>query len=297
MDRAAFIAMVTDIRGWIRGGTVRVLDELSTGDVYAERHVFTITMNDGSTAEREVAVFGRFAEDGLTAAGTSVAGDVYGRHGCLGSANRPRTAAVLRLAAEVVHRPRVSDEVFDDARRHLSEREIVEVLQVAGYYWSFCRICIGRAVSPERGQGATASQRQPLIQVRRPGSWQGRRTGGSARCRSAGLRPYTGRRPPETVEAQAGSFQALADGNFIVGKCAHASSNVRAMVPRRCAVARTRPSPSDNVLGPRWSPREVLQMAGLASDSAIRSAAHSASASVLGSIRIPKLVRAARSCW
>lgn len=48
--------------------------------------------------------------------------------------------ALLRLTAEVVRQPRVSDEVFDLARSFLSEREFVEVLQVAGYYWSFGRI-------------------------------------------------------------------------------------------------------------------------------------------------------------
>ncbi|MFE0630964.1 carboxymuconolactone decarboxylase family protein [Streptomyces sp. NPDC058864] len=48
--------------------------------------------------------------------------------------------AVLRLTAEVVQHPRVSDEVFGLARSFLSEREVVEVLQVAGYYWSFARV-------------------------------------------------------------------------------------------------------------------------------------------------------------
>ncbi|WP_409467865.1 carboxymuconolactone decarboxylase family protein [Streptomyces sp. HC307] len=48
--------------------------------------------------------------------------------------------ALVRFTAEVVRHPRVSDEVFDEARRFLSDRELVEVLQVAGYYWSFGRI-------------------------------------------------------------------------------------------------------------------------------------------------------------
>ncbi|MBQ1019738.1 hypothetical protein KBX71_17970 [Micromonospora sp. D93] len=37
--------------------------------------------------------------------------------------------------------PRISDELFDQVRHVLSEREIVEVLQVVGYYWSFSRVC------------------------------------------------------------------------------------------------------------------------------------------------------------
>ncbi|MFC6532521.1 hypothetical protein [Nonomuraea rubra] len=39
-----------------------------------------------------------------------------------------------------MQRPRVSDELLREVLRHLSERELVEVLQVAGYYWSFARV-------------------------------------------------------------------------------------------------------------------------------------------------------------
>ncbi|PZG04939.1 carboxymuconolactone decarboxylase family protein [Nonomuraea aridisoli] len=49
--------------------------------------------------------------------------------------------ALIRFTAEVVRRPRVPDDLFEQARRFLSEREIVEVLQVAGYYWAFSRVC------------------------------------------------------------------------------------------------------------------------------------------------------------
>ncbi|MFF3440139.1 carboxymuconolactone decarboxylase family protein [Streptosporangium sp. NPDC002721] len=48
---------------------------------------------------------------------------------------------LIRFTAEVVQGPTVSDELFDRVRRLLTEREIVEVLQVAGYYWSFSRVC------------------------------------------------------------------------------------------------------------------------------------------------------------
>lgn len=34
----------------------------------------------------------------------------------------------------------MSDEIFELARRYFSDREIVEILQVTGYYWSFGRI-------------------------------------------------------------------------------------------------------------------------------------------------------------
>ncbi|MET7670525.1 carboxymuconolactone decarboxylase family protein [Micromonospora luteifusca] len=47
---------------------------------------------------------------------------------------------LIRFTADVVRSPRVSDDLFDQVRHILSEREIVEVLQVIGYYWSFGRV-------------------------------------------------------------------------------------------------------------------------------------------------------------
>jgi alkylhydroperoxidase family enzyme len=52
----------------------------------------------------------------------------------------PADRALIRLTAEVVLRPRVSAEVFQQAREFLTNRELVEVLQVTGYYWTFGRI-------------------------------------------------------------------------------------------------------------------------------------------------------------
>jgi alkylhydroperoxidase family enzyme len=52
----------------------------------------------------------------------------------------PPDRALIRLAAEVVQRPRISDEIFQQARAFLTDRELVEVLQVTGYYWTFGRI-------------------------------------------------------------------------------------------------------------------------------------------------------------
>ncbi len=49
--------------------------------------------------------------------------------------------AVTRFVAELVARPRVGEDVFAAVRENLTEREIVEVLQVAGFYWSFGRVC------------------------------------------------------------------------------------------------------------------------------------------------------------
>lgn len=44
---------------------------------------------------------------------------------------------MLRFTVEVLRQPRVSDETFDLVRTCLSDRELVEVLQAVGYYWSF----------------------------------------------------------------------------------------------------------------------------------------------------------------
>ncbi|MFB7511270.1 MULTISPECIES: carboxymuconolactone decarboxylase family protein [Streptomyces] len=52
----------------------------------------------------------------------------------------PSDRALLRFTAEVVQCPRVPDELFETARAFLTDRELVEVLQVVGYYWSFGRI-------------------------------------------------------------------------------------------------------------------------------------------------------------
>ncbi|WP_440065856.1 hypothetical protein [Streptosporangium sp. OZ121] len=79
LDRAEFAEMVARTRSQIVSGTVTVLDELRDGPTYAERHVFEITMLDGSTLRREISIFGSFAEDGrfqhLSETGFSVSPD------------------------------------------------------------------------------------------------------------------------------------------------------------------------------------------------------------------------------
>ncbi|MGI5521566.1 carboxymuconolactone decarboxylase family protein [Micromonospora sp. CA-259024] len=243
LDWAAFRQVVVAVRGQIRGGTVTVLDEVVDGDQYAERHRYRITMNDGTTAQKEVVVFGRFAPDGrfaelaetgvdigenstsegprlpdpdpatipqevstflnalppdpqvkmlthstgtvkpfiqfartlftglelpertrelviLTTAEYTDCDFVTSQHVPMAQAagvsdetirligerrlTDPSLTAhdslVLRFTAEITQRPTVSDELFNEAREHLSDREIVEVIQVAGYYWTFGRV-------------------------------------------------------------------------------------------------------------------------------------------------------------
>jgi alkylhydroperoxidase family enzyme len=48
--------------------------------------------------------------------------------------------ALIALTVTVVRQPRVPDETFRQAREFLTDRELVEVLQVTGYYWTFGRI-------------------------------------------------------------------------------------------------------------------------------------------------------------
>ncbi|MFF7602493.1 carboxymuconolactone decarboxylase family protein [Streptomyces mirabilis] len=49
--------------------------------------------------------------------------------------------AVIQFAAEVALRPQVSDTTFSEARKFLTEREVVELLQLCGYYWTLSRVC------------------------------------------------------------------------------------------------------------------------------------------------------------
>ncbi|WP_030511264.1 hypothetical protein [Microbispora rosea] len=64
LSREEFEGMVARVRSQVTNGAVTVLDELRDGSTYAERHVFHITLENGSTQSREIAIFGTFAEDG-----------------------------------------------------------------------------------------------------------------------------------------------------------------------------------------------------------------------------------------
>jgi hypothetical protein len=64
LDRGEFAEMVARVRSQVAEGTVTVLDELRDGAAYAERHVFHITLKNGDSQDREVAIFGIFAPDG-----------------------------------------------------------------------------------------------------------------------------------------------------------------------------------------------------------------------------------------
>ncbi|MEU2288357.1 nuclear transport factor 2 family protein [Streptomyces sp. NPDC013178] len=64
LDFGAFTQMVAGIRDQVVAGEVTVLDELRDGSTYAERHAYRITLKNGVTQHKEVAVFATLAEDG-----------------------------------------------------------------------------------------------------------------------------------------------------------------------------------------------------------------------------------------
>jgi hypothetical protein len=64
LDRDGFAEMAAQVRGQVAEGTVTVLDELRDGSAYAERHVFHITLKNGATQDKEIAIFGTYAADG-----------------------------------------------------------------------------------------------------------------------------------------------------------------------------------------------------------------------------------------
>ncbi|CAM5609530.1 carboxymuconolactone decarboxylase family protein [Streptomyces griseorubiginosus] len=61
--------------------------------------------------------------------------------------------AVVNFTAAVVRSPFVSDEVFDAVRVVLSNREILEAMQVIGFYWSFGRVATVLQVEIESAHG------------------------------------------------------------------------------------------------------------------------------------------------
>lgn len=63
-DRAAFLARVADLRKVVARATVTVLDELTDGDRYAERHVVDLVRRDGQRIRQEVYVFAERDADG-----------------------------------------------------------------------------------------------------------------------------------------------------------------------------------------------------------------------------------------
>lgn len=65
----------------------------------------------------------------------------------------PQELAALQLAAAVQAGPQVPDAVFDSARKHLSDRQIVELVGLVGYYWMLGRVATVFQVDLDVAQG------------------------------------------------------------------------------------------------------------------------------------------------
>ncbi|MFI6116464.1 nuclear transport factor 2 family protein [Kitasatospora sp. NPDC051164] len=63
-DRTEFLAHIAHLRTVVAGGSVDVHEELTTGNLYADRHTMTVNKTDGSTVRMEVYLFAEFAADG-----------------------------------------------------------------------------------------------------------------------------------------------------------------------------------------------------------------------------------------
>lgn len=62
--RAEFVARMADVRETIEHVSITVLDELSDGDRYAERHVIALVQRDGTRIRQEVFVLAQRDPDG-----------------------------------------------------------------------------------------------------------------------------------------------------------------------------------------------------------------------------------------
>jgi alkylhydroperoxidase family enzyme len=69
-----------------------------------------------------------------------------------------RDQAIVAFAAAVVDGPLVSNAVFAAVRAVLGPREIVEALQVIGFYWSFGRVATVLEVEIEAAHGTAVVQ-------------------------------------------------------------------------------------------------------------------------------------------
>lgn len=65
----------------------------------------------------------------------------------------PSEQAALRLAAAVLASPEVSDPIFNTARKYLSDRQLVELVGLVGFYWMLGRVATVFQVDLDVAQG------------------------------------------------------------------------------------------------------------------------------------------------
>ena len=68
-------------------------------------------------------------------------------------AHHPQELAALQMAAAVQAGPDVPDAVFNFAREHFSDRQLVELVGLVGYYWMLGRIATVFQVDLDVAQG------------------------------------------------------------------------------------------------------------------------------------------------
>jgi alkylhydroperoxidase family enzyme len=65
----------------------------------------------------------------------------------------PQELAALKLTAAVQAGPKVCDAVFDSARKYFSDRQLVELVALVGYYWMLGRVATVFQVDLDMAQG------------------------------------------------------------------------------------------------------------------------------------------------
>jgi hypothetical protein len=63
-DRDQFAQHIAHLRDVVESGSVEVYEELSHGELYADRHTVRVVKKDGSEVQMEVYLFAEFAPDG-----------------------------------------------------------------------------------------------------------------------------------------------------------------------------------------------------------------------------------------
>jgi alkylhydroperoxidase family enzyme len=64
--------------------------------------------------------------------------------------------ALLAFVDAVLDRPDVGDRAVADTNRHFSDREIVEILALVGFYWGFARLCTVLDIEIDTPDGLTS---------------------------------------------------------------------------------------------------------------------------------------------
>jgi AhpD family alkylhydroperoxidase len=84
--------------------------------------------------------------------------DALSRRDFHNSALSPEDRTLVCFVQGVIDAPRVSDALFRALRRRLSDRQIVEVIQIVGAYWAFARLCTTLDIEVQAATDLTSVQ-------------------------------------------------------------------------------------------------------------------------------------------